>query len=68
VCKNSKEIVLSQADFAISKIAANETHNGSTIRKAIDYFYHLAFAPEFYSQTVDVNRKFASTEYFRKIT
>jgi hypothetical protein len=68
VWKNSKEIVLIQADFAISKIAANETHNGYTIRKAIDYFYHLAVAPEFYSQTVNVNREFASTEYFRKIT
>jgi hypothetical protein len=68
VWKNSKEIVLIQADFAISKIAANETHNGYTIRKAIDYFYHLAVASEFYSQTVNVNREFASTEYFRKIT
>ena len=66
--KNSKEIGLSQADFAISKIAANEIDNGSTIRKAIDYFYHLAVAPEFYSQTVNVTREFASTEYFRKIT
>ncbi len=66
--KNSKEIGLSQADFAISNIAANETDSGSTIRKAIDYFYHLAVAPEFYSQTVNVTREFASTEYFRKIT
>ena len=65
---NSKGVVLSQADFAMSKIAANETHNGSTIRKAIDYFCHLAVAPEFYSQIVDVDSEFASTEYFRKMT
>lgn len=58
----------SQADFAISKIAANEIDNGSTIRKAIDYFYHLTVAPEFYNQTVNVTREVASTEYFRKIT
>ena len=60
--------MLSQADFTMSKIAANETYNVSTIRKAIDYFCHLAVAPEFYSQTVDVNREFVSTEYFWKIT
>ena len=66
--KNSKDIGLSQADFAISNIDANEIDNGSTIRKAIDYFYHLPVAPEFYSQTVNVTREFASTEYFRKIT
>jgi hypothetical protein len=65
---NSKGVVLSQADFAMSKIAANETYNGSTIRKAIDYFCHLAVAPEFYSQIVDVDSEFASTEYFRKMT
>ncbi|MCO5382661.1 DUF262 domain-containing protein [Methanosarcina sp. Z-7115] len=65
---NSKGVVLSQADFAMSKIAANETYNGSTIRKAIDYFCHLAVAPEFYSQIVDIDSEFASTEYFRKMT
>ncbi len=52
----------------MSKITANETHNVSTIRKAIDYFGNLTAAPELYSQTVDINREFASTEYCRKIT
>jgi hypothetical protein len=65
---NSKGVVLSQADFAMSKIAANETYNGSTLRKAIDYFCHLAVAPEFYSQIVDVDKEFTSTEYFRKMS
>ena len=60
--------MLSQADFSMSKIAANETYNVSTIRKAIDYFGHLTAAPELYSQTVDINMEFASTEYSRKIT
>lgn len=64
---NSKGVVLSQADFAMSKIAANETYNGSTIRKAIDYFCHMAVAPEFYNQIIDFDREFASTEYFRKM-
>jgi len=35
---NSKGVVLSQADFAMSKIAANESYGGSTLRKCIDYF------------------------------
>ena len=41
---NSKGVVLSQADFAMSKIAANEEFDGNTLRKAIDYFCHLAVA------------------------
>ncbi|MFZ4526839.1 MAG: hypothetical protein ACOYOE_15310 [Chlorobium sp.] len=39
---NSKGVVLSQADFAMSKIVANETYGGNVLRKAIDYFCHLA--------------------------
>ncbi|SVC53394.1 uncharacterized protein METZ01_LOCUS306248, partial [marine metagenome] len=33
---------LSQADFAMSKIAANENYEGDKVRKCIDYFCHLA--------------------------
>jgi len=46
---NSKGVVLSQADFAMSKIAANESYGGTNLRKFIDYFCHLAVAPEFYA-------------------
>jgi uncharacterized protein with ParB-like and HNH nuclease domain len=52
---NSKGVVLSQADFAMSKIAANDIYGGSTLRKCIDYFCHMAIAPEFYGQIVDVD-------------
>lgn len=65
---NSKGVVLSQADFAMSKIAANEAYNGPTIRKCIDYFCHLAIAPEFYPNIVDVDKEFAATEYFQKMS
>ena len=34
----------------MSKIAANETYGGNLLRKAIDYFCHLAVAPEFFSR------------------
>ena len=64
---NSKGVVLSQADFAMSKIASNEMYGGSTLRKAIDYFCHMAVAPEFYSTIVDVDKEFAATPYFPKM-
>lgn len=39
---NSTGASLSQADFAMSKISVNESHGGNMLRKAIDYFCHLA--------------------------
>ena len=65
---NSMGVVLSQADFAMSKIAANETYNGSTLRKCIDYFCHLSVAPEFYTQIIDVDKEFTATPYFQKMS
>lgn len=64
---NSKGVVLSQADFAMSKIASNTEYNGNELRKAIDYFCHLAIAPEFYKHIVDNDKEFAKTEFFHKI-
>ena len=43
---NSKGVVLSQADFAMSKISSNETFGGNITRKTIDYFCHLLESPE----------------------
>lgn len=62
---NSKGVVLSQADFAMSKIAANEEFAGNTLRKAIDYFCHMAIAPEFYSQIESKDKAFVETDYFK---
>ena len=64
---NSKGVVLSQADFAMSKIASNNDFGGNQLRKAIDYFCHLAISPEFYKHIVDNDKEFASSEYFQKI-
>ncbi|KZY60189.1 hypothetical protein A3742_09090 [Oleiphilus sp. HI0071] len=61
---NSKGVVLSQADFAMSKIAANEEFDGNTLRKAIDYFCHLAIAPEFYPHIENNDKEFVKTDYF----
>ncbi len=64
---NSKGVVLSQADFAMSKIAANDNYGGQELRKAIDYFSHLAVAPEFYQFIKDNDADFAKTDYFQKM-
>lgn len=61
---NSKGVVLSQADFAMSKIAVNEEFDGNTLRKAIDYFCHLAIAPEFYPHIEQNDTEFVKTDYF----
>ena len=42
---NSQGTKLNQADFAMSRIAANESYGGNMLRKAIDYFSHLAVDP-----------------------
>lgn len=64
---NSKGVVLSQADFAMSKIASNTDYNGNILRKAIDYFCHLAISPDFYKHIEDNDKEFAKTEFFQKM-
>src|SRR2546427_686087 len=64
---NSAGAELSQADFAMSKIASNDTYGGNELRKAVDYFCHLAVAPEFYGKIKENDTAFARTEYFQKM-
>lgn len=64
---NSAGATLSQADFAMSKIAANETYGGNELRKAIDYFCHMAVVPEFYKTIQERDTTFAQTPYFNKM-
>jgi hypothetical protein len=60
---NSAGAELSQADFAMSKIAVNETYGGNLLRKAIDYFCHLSVAPEFLAQIEKHDKAFAQSEF-----
>jgi hypothetical protein len=60
---NSAGTELSQADFAMSKIAVNETYGGNLLRKAIDYFCHLAVAPEFLARIEKGDKAFAASEF-----
>ncbi|HRH55425.1 MAG TPA: DUF262 domain-containing protein [Candidatus Paceibacterota bacterium] len=64
---NSAGASLGQADFAMSKIAANESYGGNELRKAIDYFCHLAKAPEFLGHIETHDTNFAASEYLQKM-
>ncbi|HOL44444.1 MAG TPA: DUF262 domain-containing protein [Methanothrix sp.] len=61
---NSAGVELSQADFAMSKIAVNEKYGGNLLRKAVDYFCHLAVAPEFSSKIEKGDPDFAKSEFW----
>ena len=61
---NSTGVSLNSADFAMSKMAASEKYDGHRIRKCIDYFCHLAIAPEAYNELAK-DTEFVNTEYFR---
>ena len=61
---NSQGVTLNAADFAMSKMASSERYNGHLLRKCVDYFCHLAIAPEAYGDLAQ-DHDFASTDYFR---
>lgn len=63
---NSAGKTLSQADFVMSKIAVNEVYGGNALRKAIDYFCHLAVTPDFYAVVRD-DVEFAKTPYAHQL-
>lgn len=61
---NSAGARLDQADFAMSKIAANEAYGGNMLRKAIDYFCHCAKLPDHVDRIAKGDKSFAASEYF----
>lgn len=64
---NSAGAQLSQADFAMSKIAVNESYGGNVLRKAIDYFCHLAVAPDFKAKIEKGDPAFVGSEFYGKM-
>lgn len=64
---NSAGTELSQADFAMSKIAASEKYEGGQLRKAIDYFCHLTIAPDFMTHIEEKDKAFATSEFFPRM-
>ena len=63
---NSQGAKLNQADFAMSKIAANTKYGGNMLRKAIDYFSHLAVQPDWYSE-MEKDKDFMASAFAPKI-
>ena len=61
---NSQGVTLNAADFAMSKMAASEKFGGHQLRKCIDYFCHLAVAPQAYEDLAK-DSDFAATDYFQ---
>lgn len=65
---NSKGTTLSQADFAMSKIAADDIYGGNMLRKAIDYFCHVAKEPSFFKTISEKDTAFAQSKYANKVS
>ncbi len=63
---NSQGAKLNQSDFAMSKIASNVAYGGNMLRKAIDYFSHLAVQPDWY-QDMTKDAEFMNSHYAPKI-
>lgn len=64
---NQKGVVLSNADFVMSKIAADEVNGGNRMRKLVDYFCRLIVDKGFNKHIVDNDQSFASHEYYKAI-
>jgi hypothetical protein len=65
---NSQGVVLSQADFAMSKISSDSLYDGTNIRKTIDYFCHFWERPMDHEQILANDTEFQETEIYRKIS
>jgi uncharacterized protein with ParB-like and HNH nuclease domain len=64
---NQKGVVLSNADFVMSKIAADENHGGNKMRKMIDYYCRLIVDKGFHKHIIENDSKFASTDFYNGI-
>mgnify|MGYP002769998183 CR=1 FL=1 len=60
---NSQGKRLNESDFAMSKIAADSKYGGHILRKAIDYFCHLAVEPSFYEKLTLSDSEFMQSEF-----
>lgn len=63
---NSQGAKLNQSDFAMSKIAANVKYGGNTLRKAIDYFSHLAVQSDWYHEMTK-DKDFLESKFASKV-
>ena len=64
---NSQGAVLSQADFAMSKISSDDRYGGNETRKMIDYFCHFMQRPSDYEMIVANDTEFSQSDALQKI-
>ncbi len=64
---NSEGSPLTQTDFVMSTIAANNDQNGNCIRKTLDYFFHSLKSVKFLDQVAEEDKEFAATDYYKLI-
>jgi hypothetical protein len=64
---NQKGVVLSNADFVMSKIASDEQHGGNKMRKMVDYFCRLLVDKGFIKHIQDNDTAFTQSDYFKEI-
>jgi hypothetical protein len=64
---NQKGVVLSNADFVMSKIASDEQHGGNKMRKMVDYFCRLLVDKGFIKHIQDNDTVFTQSDYFKEI-
>lgn len=64
---NQKGVVLSNADFVMSKIASDEQNGGNKMRKMIDYFCRLVVDKDFNKHIIDNDKGFYTHQYYSAI-
>src|SRR5690554_4173344 len=65
---NQKGVVLSNADFVMSKIASDERHGGNKMRKLVDYFCRLIVDKDFNKHILDNDKAFANHDYYKALS
>ncbi|MCG7657566.1 GmrSD restriction endonuclease domain-containing protein [Wielerella bovis] len=64
---NQKGVVLSNADFVMSKIASDQQYGGNQLRKMIDYFCHLLNDGSFQNTIEENDNEFFQSADYQKI-
>lgn len=62
---NQKGVVLSNADFVMSKIASDEVYGGNKMRKLVDYFCRLLVDKDFNKHILDNDTVFSNSDYYK---
>ena len=65
---NQKGVVLSNADFVMSKIASDEQFGGNRLRKMIDYFCHLMNDGSFDKMIKQNDKDFVKSDDYKTIS